>query len=249
MKKLIFMLPRRLRRVIAKRTKKAYTINILSKDTDVYVIENLSGNPYTPTSNLQYFINESEKYGTSDKNRIYAAIASNHNVNFEIVEDLMAYGSEKVKENLAKNPEARYSHILKELVCDQSKYVRYKVGMYTEFDYIMDMLLKDPDPFVRSGVAYNKFLRADKQKEISDKEKDFMTIIALLQNPNVIPEVLDEHSNGGNDERINVAAHLNTRIETLERLKKDKLRKVRKMAKYNLKHKKKIMKYSWKFIM
>lgn len=248
MKKLIFVLPRKIRRAIAKRTKKQYTINILSEDKDVYVIENLGENSYTPTSNLQYFINLSENYCTSDKNRIYTAVANNHNINFQIAEDLMNYGSETVKCNLAKNSVAQYSYIRERLACDKSKYVRYTVGMFTKFDYIMDMLLKDPDPFVRSGVAYNKFLRATKQKEISDKEKDFMTIIALLQNPNVIADVLDEHSNGGDDERIHVAAHLNTRIETLERLKKDKLRKVRKMAKYNLKHKKKIMKKSLRFI-
>lgn len=248
MKKFIFMLPKRIRRVIAKRTKKTYTINILSKDTDVYVIENLSGNSYTPTSNLQYFINVSEKYCTSDKERIYAAIANNHNINFRITEDLMEYGSEKVKCNLAKNPEASYIFIREKLACDKSKYVRYTLGMFTKFDYVMDKLLKDPEPFVHSGVAYNKFLRADKQREISENTEDFMTIIALLQNPNVIPDVLDEHSNGGFDEKLHVAAHLNTRVETLERLKKDKYWKVRKMAKYNLKHKKKIMRYSWKSI-
>lgn len=249
MKKLIFVLPRKMRRVIAKRTKKQYTINILSEDKDVYVIENLGENPYTPRKKLQYLLDRSDDYGTEGKKRIYRAVAKNHNVNFGIIDDLMEYHDETVKCNIARNIGAVYYYWQLRLAYDPSKYVRYKVGVYTIFPYIMDMLLKDPDPFVRSGVAYNKFLRAAKQKEISDKEKDLMTIIALLQNPNVIPEVLDEHSNGGNDERINVAAHLNTRIETLERLKKDKLREVRKMAKYNLKHKKKIMKYSWKFIM
>lgn len=248
MKKIILMLPVTIRRVLAKRTKNVSTINILSEDTDVYVIKNLGENFYTPTSNLQHFINVSERYCVADKNQIYAAIANNHNINFQIVEDLINYESETVKCNLARNGEAQYSYIREKLAYDASKYVRYTVGVYTKFDYIMDKLLKDPEPFVRSGVAYNKFLRAAKQKEISEGEKDFMTIIALLQNPNAIPEVLDEHSNGSIDEKVHVAGHLNTRMETLEKLRMDKCKKVRKIAKYNLKHKNKIMKYSWKFI-
>jgi hypothetical protein len=242
MKKTKFMLPIVIRRKIAKKTKNVSTINILSHYPDFYVIKNLAENPATPQTNLIYFI-ESKR-----NTCIKESVASNININEEICEILVNESSD-VREFLARNNKIlEYPKIQEKLSNDSSKYVRYFIARYSNIEEIIEKLSNDEEEFVQVGVSENKHLSVKKQYELS-KSSNYMVIIGLLGNSIIDSDILDNFANSTNvNFRIRVAGNLNTRIDTLERLKNDTDKKVSNIAKVNLKNKNKTLKYYYKFI-
>lgn len=250
MEKIIFMFPRKIRRIVAKITKSVRIINVLSQDTDFYVIKNLAKNSATPSSYLEYFITDRKKYfSITEENILKEAVASNFNINETTCRILVNDDREYVKEVLSRNIKVlEWPEIQEKLSNDPDRYVRHNIAYHTNIEKIIEKLSHDDEWFVQLGVACNKNISVKKQYELSKSTK-FMVIVGLLENLIVDPDILDDFSNS-TDIFIKeiVAGHINTKLETLERLRYDESRSLRKIAKYNLKKKKKILKHFYKTI-